>query len=76
MPLSIGHLSCVLTAGVINGLVQRSGKKILVKGFTRQISEITQEPTGNAGEVKQTEIRKTQVAVRFFDQDGALFNVN
>jgi hypothetical protein len=74
LPLSIGHLASILTAGVVNGLVRKGDKAIVVKGYTQQISEFRNEDD-DEGLRKVIETRKTVVSVRFLDETGTLYQV-
>lgn len=75
LPLSIGHLASVLTAGVVNGLVRKGNKAIVVKGYTQQISEFRDDDSDDPQSRKVIETRKTVVNVRFLDESGTLFQV-
>jgi hypothetical protein len=75
LPLSIGHLASVLTAGVVNGLVRKNDKTIVVKGYTQQISEFRDDDNDDNGGRRIIETRKTVVSVRFLDESGTLYQV-
>lgn len=76
MPLSVGHLATLLTAGVINGLIANgAGELIVVKGFAQQVSSTRKERDPDTGEHREVETRHTAVTVRYFNQEGKLFLV-
>lgn len=75
MPLSIGHLATMLTAGVINGQLTKGEETIVVKGFAQQVSSTRIEKDPDSGEDREVETRHTAVTVRYFDKHGALFVV-
>jgi hypothetical protein len=74
LPLTMGHLATLLMAGVMNGLISKGDKKIVVKGFTQQCKETTNQEVDSTT-VKVIETTKTKASVRFFDAEGTLYNV-
>lgn len=74
MPLSRGHLATLLTAGIMNGRVEKDGKAIVVKGYTKRVKDERQE-VGEDNRVKVITVDHTRVSVRFFNRDGLLHNV-
>lgn len=73
MPVKIGHLATLLTAGCVNGLVEKNGRKILVKGYAHRVTTTQKEQLES--KVKVKEIEHTTVGIRFFDESGQLFDV-
>lgn len=71
LPLHAGHLSLLLAAGALDGLVGEDGDRHLVRGMVRKAAATTTEEDGRGRTVHRTRERH-QLVVKLLFPDGTL----
>lgn len=71
LPLHAGHLSLLLAAGALDGLVGEDGDRHLVRGIVRKAAGTTTEEDGRGRTVHRTRERH-QLVVKLLFPDGTL----
>jgi len=74
MPLRRGHLAVLVACGLSDGVIEKNGKKLLIKGVARKEKIVTVEHNGDEVIEKSTDIIK--ICIRCIDlQTGEMTNV-
>jgi len=74
MPLRKGHLAILMACGLCNTVLNKDGKRLLIKGVTRKEQVETVEYAGNAVIERKTDVIK--IGIKALDLDtGDLLNI-
>lgn len=74
MPLRRGHMAILIACGLCDGLIEKNGKRLLIKGMARKEQVVTIEHEGEEVIEKSTDIIK--VGIKALDLNtGELINV-
>lgn len=74
MPLRRGHLATLMAAGLCDGLLEKNGKRLLIKGVAKKEQVVTEEHSGDTIIEKTTDIIK--IGIKALDlKTGELINI-
>ncbi|AMM40761.1 SAM-dependent methlyltransferase [Candidatus Desulfofervidus auxilii] len=66
MPLRKGHMALLLASGFMDGILEKDGKKLVIKGFTKTDKTEIEETDDEGNRVKKT-IQKPKTVIRALD---------
>jgi len=66
MPLRKGHMALLLASGFMDGILEKDGKKLVIKGFTKTDKTEIEETDDEGNRVKKT-IQKPKTIIRALD---------
>jgi len=74
MPLRRGHLATLMAAGLCDGLLEKNGKRLLIKGVAKKEQVVTEEHSGDTVIEKATDIIK--IGIKALDlTSGEVLNI-
>lgn len=74
MPLRRGHLATLMAAGLCDGLLEKNGKRLLIKGVAKKEQVVTEEYSGDTVIEKTTDIIK--IGIKALDLiSGEILNI-
>ena len=74
MPLRRGHLATLMAAGLCDGLLEKNGKRLLIKGVAKKEQVVTEEHSGGMVIEKTTDIIK--IGIKALDLiSGEILNI-
>jgi predicted RNA methylase len=74
MPLRKGHLAILIACGLCNGILEKNGKRLLIKGIAKKEQIVTTEHDGDTVIEKSTDIIK--IGIRAINlKTGELINI-
>lgn len=74
MPLRRGHLAILMAAGLCDGVLEKNGRRLLIKGVAKKEQVVTEEHSGDTVIEKTTDIIKIGIKALNLDS-GEVLNI-
>ena len=70
-----GHLAMILAGGYINGVIEKDGKKMVIKGKVEQKTEMSSAEVREDGKLKTSEITSHAVSLKVLDLESGEISI-